>query len=120
MFFLNVIEGDLGGNMGLLVGASSITVAELLDLIIYNAVLKLLKRKKERRAGQTSTTGNHTDDHNNPNSHVQNNNLVFANGTRDIGAGFETMEPSFTSVMGIYDKSHQPNEEEGNVISTYM
>ena len=45
------VTGDLGGYMGLLLGASVITVVEVLDLIIYH----LLKRNKSRKPSSTET-----------------------------------------------------------------
>ena len=39
-----LVPGDFGGYLGLLVGASVITVFELLDLIVYNGVVKFRKR----------------------------------------------------------------------------
>ena len=32
--------GDTGGNLGLLIGGSALTVLELFDLFVYNAYLK--------------------------------------------------------------------------------
>lgn len=32
--------GDLGGNLGLLLGGTVITIFEVLDLIIYNSIIK--------------------------------------------------------------------------------
>ena len=44
MYNAMFIPGDFGGYLGLLVGASVITVFELLDLIVYNGVVKCSKR----------------------------------------------------------------------------
>lgn len=41
--FLVVQLGDVGGFMGLLLGGSVLTVFELIDLIIFNFVKKLLR-----------------------------------------------------------------------------
>ncbi len=38
---LPIISGDIGGIMGLLLGGSVITLVEVLDLIVYNLILKL-------------------------------------------------------------------------------
>ena len=38
----STIAGDVGGYMGLLLGASAVTVFEVLDLLIYNMILKCL------------------------------------------------------------------------------
>ena len=37
--------GDLGGYLGLLAGGSALTIIEVVDLVFYNALLKLLKRR---------------------------------------------------------------------------
>ena len=37
--------GDFGGYFGLLVGGSAISLFEILDLIIYNAAVKLTSRR---------------------------------------------------------------------------
>jgi len=37
--------GDFGGYFGLLLGGSAISVFEILDLIIYNAFVKITSRK---------------------------------------------------------------------------
>ena len=42
-----IFLGDIGGYMGLLLGASALTVAEVLDLIFYNGVRKIWKKNKE-------------------------------------------------------------------------
>ena len=39
-------KGDMGGYMGLLLGASVITLIEVLDLIIYNAILRCSRRRQ--------------------------------------------------------------------------
>ena len=36
-----LLTGDMGGFMGLLLGMSVITLAEVLDLFIYNGIVKL-------------------------------------------------------------------------------
>ena len=53
------IIGDMGGYMGLLLGASAMTVVELLDLIIYNCVRKCRDRndKTGRRNGLSFMMG---------------------------------------------------------------
>lgn len=39
-----VYAGDLGGYLGLLIGGSALTLLEILDLVFYNALLKLIGR----------------------------------------------------------------------------
>ena len=41
------VAGDMGGYLGLLIGASIITLFEILDLIFYNIVVKLVRKKKD-------------------------------------------------------------------------
>ena len=41
--------GDAGGYMGLLIGASCLTLCEVLDLFLYNGLLKLMNKTKRRR-----------------------------------------------------------------------
>jgi len=50
--------GDFGGMCGLLLGGSILSVAEIIDLLLYNAVIKLtwFKRVRPRpRLVQSST-----------------------------------------------------------------
>ena len=42
------ILGELGGYLGLLLGGSVITVCELMDLILYNAAIRCVKRNQVR------------------------------------------------------------------------
>lgn len=42
------LSGDLGGFLGLLVGGSVLTTAEILDLIIYNTMLKLFRKNANK------------------------------------------------------------------------
>ena len=49
---INIIStspGDIGGYMGLLIGASAMTLCELLDLIIYNLAVKCLRGTKRKQ-----------------------------------------------------------------------
>ena len=41
--------GDAGGYMVLLIGASCLTLCEVLDLFLYNGFLKLMNKTKRRR-----------------------------------------------------------------------
>ena len=41
--------GDAGGYMGLLIGASCLTLCEVLDLFLYNCALKLVDQYKRRK-----------------------------------------------------------------------
>jgi len=47
MLSLHVVccEGDFGGYFGLLLGGSALSLFEIIDLIIYNAFVKLTTRK---------------------------------------------------------------------------
>jgi len=42
------LAGDFGGMFGLLLGGSILSVAEILDLLLYNAVIKLTMMKRVR------------------------------------------------------------------------
>ena len=42
-----LLLADLGGMMGLLLGASVMTVCEVLDLLFYNGMVKFCKKKKQ-------------------------------------------------------------------------
>ena len=52
------VLGDLGGYMGLLIGASVVTVCEFLDFIIYN-IMKKKRTKSETNNENTDVTGTH-------------------------------------------------------------
>ncbi len=41
----SLISGDIGGFMGLLLGGSVITLVEVLDLFIYNFIIKFARRR---------------------------------------------------------------------------
>ena len=43
--FIIFFSGDLGGFLGLLLGGSAISVFEIVDLFLYNAVVKFTSRK---------------------------------------------------------------------------
>ena len=45
----HLYTGDMGGYMGLLLGASVITLVELLDLILYNNFLRCRGKRRQRR-----------------------------------------------------------------------
>jgi len=45
---LTVFAGDFGGYFGLLLGGSAMSLFEILDLIIYNSLVKLTSRKVVR------------------------------------------------------------------------
>ena len=46
----DVIPGDLGGYYGLCLGGSAISIFEILDLVIYNFMIKLSMRMASRTA----------------------------------------------------------------------
>ena len=41
-----LLAGEVGGLMGLMLGASVMTVCELIDLLLYNGVIKYVIRKR--------------------------------------------------------------------------
>ena len=43
-------SGEIGGYMGLLIGASCLTLCEVLDLLIYNMMLKLAEAHRRTTA----------------------------------------------------------------------
>ena len=47
------ISGDVGGYMGLLLGASVLTICEIIDLFLYNAFRKFLHSEKEKEKPMT-------------------------------------------------------------------
>ena len=47
--FLSPLLGEIGGYMGLLIGASWLTLCEILDLIVYNLIMKCINRVRNRR-----------------------------------------------------------------------
>ena len=49
VYIYYVISGDLGGYLGLLLGASVVTVCEILDVILYNIASYSLKKREKRR-----------------------------------------------------------------------
>ena len=50
LYFLQfIVIGDMGGYLGLLIGASVVTIFEVLDLIIDTAINKLFGRKKKKK-----------------------------------------------------------------------
>lgn len=46
LIFLSVCTGELGGLMGLLLGASVLTLGEIMDLFFYNAIRKCIERRR--------------------------------------------------------------------------
>jgi hypothetical protein len=52
--YLSLLTGDLGGFYGLLLGGSAISLFEVLDVIIYNALIKLAKRRRPNGAIEPS------------------------------------------------------------------
>ena len=63
MPFFIVLLGEIGGNLGLFLGASIVTVFEVLDLIFYSIALrKAAKQDKKKRSQQPQAS----DDSNTP------------------------------------------------------
>ena len=49
-----LLTGEVGGYMGLLIGASCLTLCEMLDLVLYNMIMKCVDhRDKLVRVGDT-------------------------------------------------------------------
>ena len=46
-YLFSSLAGAIGGNMGLLLGASLVTLFELFDLIVYNGIKKLYLRHRK-------------------------------------------------------------------------
>jgi len=45
IFIVCLFAGDLGGYLGLLIGGSTLTIIEVVDLIFYNSLLKCCRRR---------------------------------------------------------------------------
>ena len=54
---LLVFLGEIGGYMGLLIGASMLTLCEILDLFVHNLILKCVNRVKGGGKKKTSRAG---------------------------------------------------------------
>ena len=69
--YISHFTGELGGLLGLLLGASVLTLVELMDMLIYNGIIKCIISYKERHgnkeveytAQQNGTIPNGTTDH---------------------------------------------------------
>lgn len=44
---LSIFTGEIGGYMGLLMGCSCLTICEVLDLVLYNLVLRKIEHHME-------------------------------------------------------------------------
>ena len=51
-----LIAGDLGGLFGLFLGGSAMSIFEFIDLLIYNAVVKLTTRRKIKPTAHAMAT----------------------------------------------------------------
>ena len=49
-------SGEVGGYMGLLIGASALTLLEFFDLIVYNTILKCMEKKRRTSSVQSFQT----------------------------------------------------------------
>jgi hypothetical protein len=49
-----VLSGDLGGYYGLFLGGSAISLFEILDLIVYNALVKLTTNKRRSQKSRVA------------------------------------------------------------------
>ncbi len=58
LLMLLLVSGECGGYMGLLIGASVLTVCELLDLFLYNLIIKMANlRHKFRSVSDSNKCG---------------------------------------------------------------
>ena len=54
-YIIYIFSGEIGGFMGLLIGASVISIVELMDLVVFNWLHKaLIKRKMNRQVSSIS------------------------------------------------------------------
>ena len=60
------VSGEVGGYMGLLIGASALTILEIVDLIVYNFFLKCVDHLQRRMSGSralaSTSKATHTSD----------------------------------------------------------
>lgn len=49
MLHLICLTGDIGGSMGLFIGASVMTIFEILDFVLNMSAEKAVKRKRKRK-----------------------------------------------------------------------
>jgi len=52
---VSCIAGDLGGQYGLFLGGSAISIFEVFDVIIYNGLLKLSRKISSRKVAAEKT-----------------------------------------------------------------
>ena len=49
------VTGEVGGYMGLLIGASILTILEIVDLVVYNLFLRCVERLQKKTAVSQAT-----------------------------------------------------------------
>ncbi len=58
--YSHCVAGEVGGYMGLLIGASTLTIIEVLDLVVYNVFLKCMGKRYRHTSVSGKTGKNHT------------------------------------------------------------
>ncbi len=61
MDLICIFAGEVGGLMGLMLGASVMTVCELVDLLIYNGIIKCLNKKRVKPGEEETIEGDGDD-----------------------------------------------------------
>ena len=114
------VLGDLGGNMGLLVGASVITVFELLDLFIYHAIVKLTKKKEDRRNSRQMSVENEPQDSRNDLNLFTEDQDSFANKYAWNNYGDFLPLDSSLPKAAVCATDREACLEDPNIASTYL
>ena len=61
---LPLVLGDVSGYLGLLIGASVITLCEILDLVFYNVVVKLQRKFVRNKTYHNEEKDKHPNENN--------------------------------------------------------